>query len=113
VKAIILAGGTGSRLFPLTKVVSKQLLPIYNKPLIWYPMSTVMMAKIRDVILVTTLEDQPNFINLLGDGKNWGINIEYVVQKRPNGIAEAFLLCENLIENEDKVCLILGVARAF
>lgn len=107
-KAIILAGGSGSRLYPLTKVVSKQLLPIYNKPLVWYPLSTIMMAKIRDVIVITSPEDKPHFIKLLGDGKNWGINLEYIVQEKPNGIAEAFLLCEDLIKNEDRVCLILG-----
>lgn len=107
-KAIILAGGSGSRLYPLTKVVSKQLLPIYNKPLVWYPLSTIMMAKIKDVIVITSPDDKPNFVKLLGDGKNWGISLEYIVQEKPNGIAEAFLLCEDLIKNEDRVCLILG-----
>jgi glucose-1-phosphate thymidylyltransferase len=88
-KAIILAGGSGSRLYPLTKVVSKQLLPIYNKPLVWYPLSTIMMAKIKDVIVITSPDDKPNFVKLLGDGKNWGISLEYIVQEKPNGIAEA------------------------
>jgi glucose-1-phosphate thymidylyltransferase len=106
-KGIVLAGGTGSRLFPVTKGVSKQLLPIYDKPMIYYPLSVLMLAGIRDVAIITTPEDQANFKSLLGDGDKLGLRIEYIVQDEPAGIAQAFILAEDFI-GKDKVCLVLG-----
>ena len=106
-KGIILAGGSGTRLYPLTLGVSKQLLPIYNKPMIYYPLSILMLAKIRDILIITTPEDNENFKRLLGNGKKLGINITYTIQQKPNGLAEAFILGEEFIGN-DNVCLILG-----
>ena len=106
-KGIILAGGSGSRLYPMNKVVTKQLQPIYDKPMIYYPLSTLMLVGIRDVLLIVTERDQNVFRRLLGDGKHLGINIEYVVQKEPRGLAEAFILGNNFVEDQD-VCLILG-----
>jgi glucose-1-phosphate thymidylyltransferase len=106
-KGIVLAGGTGSRLFPVTKGVSKQLLPIYDKPMIYYPLSVLMLAGIRDVAIITTPEDQSNFKSLLGDGDKLGLRIEYIVQDEPAGIAQAFLLAEDFID-KDNVCLVLG-----
>jgi glucose-1-phosphate thymidylyltransferase len=106
-KGIILAGGKGSRLFPVTSVVSKQLLPVYDKPMIYYPLSVLLLAGIRDVLLISTPNDIRKYEELLGDGNRFGINIKYKIQKEPKGIAEAFILGEDFI-GEDSVCLILG-----
>ena len=106
-KAIVLAGGTGSRLFPVTLGVSKQLLPVYDKPMIYYQLSTLLLAGMKEVLLISTPEDIGCYKRLLGDGSQWGIKISYAIQEKPNGLAEAFLLGEKFIAN-DPVCLVLG-----
>lgn len=106
-KGIVLAGGSGTRLYPLTKSISKQLLPIYNKPMIYYPISVLMLAGIKDILIISTEEDLPRFERLLGNGKSLGINFSYAVQEQPNGIAEAFLIGEEFI-SKDHVALVLG-----
>jgi len=106
-KGIILAGGAGTRLYPVTRVICKQLLPVYDKPMIYYPLSVLMLAGIRDVLIISTPEDTPKFEHIFGDGKSFGINLSYMIQPAPKGIAQAFILGSDFIDN-DPVCLILG-----
>ena len=106
-KGLLLAGGSGTRLSPITNVISKQLLPIYDKPMVYYPLSILMLADIKDIAIISTPRDIPLYKTLLGDGSKWGLNLEYIIQEKPDGLAQAFILGEKFINN-DASCLVLG-----